>query len=62
MDTASAAERKPRRSSTSCWSAEARGPPARLARLEQLGLNSDTDLERHLGTRVVESASALGER
>jgi enoyl-CoA hydratase/carnithine racemase len=38
------------------------GPPARLARLEQLGLNSDTDLERHLGTRVVESASALGER
>jgi enoyl-CoA hydratase/carnithine racemase len=32
------------------------GPPARLARLEALGLNRDSDLERHLGRRVVESA------
>jgi len=32
------------------------GPPARLARLEELGLNIDSDLERHLGRRVVESA------
>jgi enoyl-CoA hydratase/carnithine racemase len=32
------------------------GPPARLARLEQLGLNTDSDLERHLGARVVKSS------
>src|SRR5262249_20792350 len=32
------------------------GPLARLARLEELGLNIDSDLERHLGRRVVESA------
>ena len=35
------------------------GPVARLARLAELGLNVDGDLERHLGQRVVESASAL---
>jgi enoyl-CoA hydratase/carnithine racemase len=33
------------------------GPVARVARLEALGLNTDGDLERHLGRRVVESAS-----
>ena len=33
------------------------GPVARLARLEALGLNTDSDLERHLGRRVVESAA-----
>jgi enoyl-CoA hydratase/carnithine racemase len=32
------------------------GPRARLARLEELGLNIDSDLERHLGRRVIESA------
>ena len=32
------------------------GPLARLAKLEALGLNTDSDLERHLGRRVVESA------
>jgi enoyl-CoA hydratase/carnithine racemase len=32
------------------------GPRARLARLEELGLNVDSDLERHLGGRVVEAA------
>jgi len=31
------------------------GPRARLAKLEELGLNSDSDLERHLGRRVVEA-------
>lgn len=35
------------------------GPVARLARLEALGLNTDSDLERHLGRRVVESAGDL---
>jgi enoyl-CoA hydratase/carnithine racemase len=30
---------------------------ARAARLEKLGLNVDSDLERHLGRRVVEAAS-----
>lgn len=35
------------------------GPPARLARLEELGLNVDSDLERHLGRRIVESAPSL---
>ena len=35
------------------------GPVARLSRLEELGLNVDSDLERHLGRRVVESAPAL---
>jgi enoyl-CoA hydratase/carnithine racemase len=35
------------------------GPVARLTRLEELGLNVDSDLERHLGRRVVESAPAL---
>jgi enoyl-CoA hydratase/carnithine racemase len=35
------------------------GPPARLAKLEELGLNIDSDLERHLGKRVVESAPDL---
>jgi hypothetical protein len=30
---------------------------ARLARLEALGLNVDSDLERHLGRRVVEASS-----
>jgi hypothetical protein len=33
------------------------GTLAWAARLEQLGLNVDSDLERHLGRRVVESAS-----
>ena len=28
---------------------------ARLARLEAAGLNTDSDLERHLGRRVVEA-------
>jgi enoyl-CoA hydratase/carnithine racemase len=32
------------------------GPRARLAKLEELGLNIDSDLERHLGRRVVETA------
>jgi enoyl-CoA hydratase/carnithine racemase len=32
------------------------GPVARVARLQALGLNTDGDLERHLGRRVVESA------
>jgi len=32
------------------------GPMARLARLEELGLNLDSDLERRLGERVVEAA------
>jgi enoyl-CoA hydratase/carnithine racemase len=32
------------------------GPLARTAKLEQLGLNTDGDLERRLGTRVVEAA------
>src|SRR5262245_8687084 len=32
------------------------GPRARLAKLETLGLNVDSDLERHLGRRVVEAA------
>src|SRR5262245_13288883 len=32
------------------------GPQARLAKLERLGLNIDSDLERHLGRRVVEAA------
>ncbi len=32
------------------------GPVARLAKLEALGLNTDSDLERRLGTRVVEAA------
>lgn len=32
------------------------GPRRRLARLEELGLNIDSDLERHLGRRVVEGA------
>lgn len=32
------------------------GPPGRLARLEELGLNRDSDLERRLGHRVTESA------
>ena len=31
------------------------GPLARLAKLEELGLNTDSDLERHLGKRVVEA-------
>jgi enoyl-CoA hydratase/carnithine racemase len=35
------------------------GPLARLAKLEALGLNRDSDLERHLGRRVVESAPDL---
>jgi enoyl-CoA hydratase/carnithine racemase len=35
------------------------GPAARLARLEELGLNVDSDLERHLGRRVVEAAPTL---
>jgi enoyl-CoA hydratase/carnithine racemase len=35
------------------------GPVARLSKLEELGLNVDSDLERHLGRRVVESAPAL---
>ena len=35
------------------------GPPARLARLEELGLNQDGDLERHLGARVPESGGGL---
>ena len=30
---------------------------ARLARLEALGLNMDSDLERYLGRRVVEALS-----
>jgi enoyl-CoA hydratase/carnithine racemase len=33
------------------------GPQARLARLAELGLNTDGDLERRLGARVVEAAS-----
>jgi enoyl-CoA hydratase/carnithine racemase len=32
------------------------GPLARAAKLQQLGLNTDSDLERHLGKRVVEAA------
>jgi enoyl-CoA hydratase/carnithine racemase len=32
------------------------GQQARLARLEALGLNTDSDLERYLGRRVVESS------
>jgi hypothetical protein len=35
------------------------GPQARLARLEELGLNVDSDLERRLGKRVVEAAPDL---
>lgn len=35
------------------------GPRARLAKLEALGLNADSDLEQHLGRRVVEGAPAL---
>lgn len=35
------------------------GPVARLARLEELGLNIDSDLERRLGERVVEAAPEL---
>jgi enoyl-CoA hydratase/carnithine racemase len=35
------------------------GPVARLARLEELGLNVDSDLERRLGKRVVEAAPKL---
>jgi enoyl-CoA hydratase/carnithine racemase len=31
------------------------GPPGRLARLEELGLNRDSDLGRRLGNRVTES-------
>ncbi|HMF95645.1 MAG TPA: enoyl-CoA hydratase/isomerase family protein [Vicinamibacterales bacterium] len=38
------------------------GPLARLARLEELGLNIDSDLERHLGRRVVESARVSHDR
>ena len=37
------------------------GPPARLARLEALGLNTDSELERRLGQRVVESNPHLAE-
>jgi len=37
------------------------GPRARLARLEELGLNVDSDLERQLGRRVVESAPGIAE-
>jgi hypothetical protein len=33
------------------------GHPAQQARLEALGLNVDSDLERHLGRRVVEASS-----
>lgn len=36
------------------------GPLARLAKLEALGLNTDSDLERHLGKRVVEAAPDAG--
>lgn len=36
------------------------GPKVRLAKLEELGLNIDSDLERHLGRRVVESAPDVG--
>jgi enoyl-CoA hydratase/carnithine racemase len=32
------------------------GPQMRSARLEELGLNTDGDLERHLGRRVVEAS------
>jgi enoyl-CoA hydratase/carnithine racemase len=32
------------------------GPLARLAKLEELGLNIDSDLERHLGKRVTDAA------
>ena len=35
------------------------GPRARLAKLEELGLNVDSDLERRLGKRVVEAAPDL---
>jgi hypothetical protein len=35
------------------------GPLARLAKPEALGLNTDSDLERRLGRRVVESAPDL---
>ncbi len=35
------------------------GPAARLVRLEELGLNIDSDLERRLGKRVVEAAPEL---
>jgi enoyl-CoA hydratase/carnithine racemase len=35
------------------------GPVARLARLEELGLNVDSDLERRLGARVVEAAPEI---
>jgi enoyl-CoA hydratase/carnithine racemase len=34
------------------------GPLGRAARLEELGLNVDSDLERHLGQRVVEATHA----
>ena len=32
---------------------------AQWARLQELGLNTDSDLERHLGKRVIESAADL---
>ena len=32
------------------------GPQARLAKLAELGLNTDSDLERRLGKRVIEAA------
>ena len=35
------------------------GPLARVAKLEALGLNVDSDLERRLGKRVVEAAPAV---
>lgn len=31
------------------------GPRARYAKLEELGLNIDSELERHLGRRVAEA-------
>jgi enoyl-CoA hydratase/carnithine racemase len=37
------------------------GPQARLAKLEQLGLNVDSDLERQLGRRVIEAAPHVAE-
>jgi len=35
------------------------GTQARTARLTELGLNTDGDLERNLGKRVVEAASGI---
>ena len=37
------------------------GPLARAAKLDSLGLNTDSDLERNLGRRIVEAAADAGD-